>query len=75
MNPDVAFAGGIFRDENGVCTTCFAQRLGPRDALFVELNVAMIAFEIDASKGYTSPWLESDSRFWLSNQFVSCLAI
>jgi len=49
--------------------------LGPRDALFAELNVAMIAIEIAASKRYTSLWLESDSRFWLSNQFVRCFAI
>jgi hypothetical protein len=75
INPDVVFAGGIFRNENGVCSGCFAQRLGPREALFAELIVAMIAIKIAASKGYTSLWLESDSCFWLSNQFVSCLAI
>jgi hypothetical protein len=43
VNPGVVFAGGIFRNENGVCSGCFAQRLGPREALFAELIVAMIA--------------------------------
>jgi len=33
-NSHVADAGGIFRDVEGVCLSCFAHNLGPGSALF-----------------------------------------
>lgn len=61
-NPDRAAAEGIFRDHNRVCSGCFAQFIGPGDALVAELHAAMIAVEVAVDKGYTNLWMESDSQ-------------
>jgi ribonuclease HI len=57
-----ASAGGIFRNSEGICTGCFSQFLGPQNALFAELVVAMTAIEIAHLKGFQNVWLESDSQ-------------
>jgi len=45
-------AGGIFKKCDSVFLTCFAQRLGVGNALFVELLAAMIAIEITNNNGW-----------------------
>jgi hypothetical protein len=49
-SPDNAATGGIFKDANDICIACFAQNLGPDNALFGELHVAI---EVATSKDYT----------------------
>ena len=87
-NPVKASIGGIFRNNEGCCVGCFAQRLGDGNALVAELSAVMTAIELAASKGYWSVWLESDSqlvlqafksnmiiRWSLRNRWYNCLVI
>jgi hypothetical protein len=69
-------------------TLFFTQNLGEGNALFIELNVAMSAIELAASKGYWNVWLETDSKLilqafqsytmvpWnLRNRWYNCLLV
>jgi len=45
-----------------VCSGCFAQFIGPSDALVAELHAAMNAIEVVVDKGYTNMWMKYDSQ-------------
>jgi ribonuclease HI len=67
-NPNNASAGGIFRNNEGICIGCFAQNLGITNAYNAELMAAILAMETALQKGFNHLWLETDSQ-------LVCLAL
>ena len=60
--PSNAAFGGIFRNGEGACIGCFAQKLGNANAFLAELLAAILDMEIAQSKGYNHLWLGTDSQ-------------
>ncbi|XP_019427114.1 PREDICTED: uncharacterized protein LOC109335437 [Lupinus angustifolius] len=53
--------GTIYRDHNGDMLWCFSIYFGIHDALYAELNLAIMALEYANDRGWTNIWLECDS--------------
>ncbi|KAF1887950.1 hypothetical protein Lal_00023959 [Lupinus albus] len=53
--------GAIFRDHKWEFLSCFVAYYGIQNALFAELNSAMLTIEIAFTRGWKCIWLECDS--------------
>ncbi|GAU40289.1 hypothetical protein TSUD_362690 [Trifolium subterraneum] len=85
--PNNAACSGIFRNHRGQLTGCFAQNLGPVNALHAEVMGVILAIECAYEKNWSHLWIETDSRLvtmafkspliipWsLKNRWFNCLS-
>ncbi|XP_019431606.1 PREDICTED: uncharacterized protein LOC109338757 [Lupinus angustifolius] len=60
-SPGNAAGGALFRNHRGEFLRVFADFFGIHDALYAELNSAIMAINFAHKKGWLSVWLKSDS--------------
>ncbi|XP_019427116.1 PREDICTED: uncharacterized protein LOC109335438 [Lupinus angustifolius] len=60
-SPGHSGGGAIFRNSRGDILACFSDYFGVNDALFAELNTAMLAIDFAKRNGWNNIWLECDS--------------
>lgn len=61
INVVTSSCGGIFRDNDAIFFTGFAENLGAGSSYHAELSTVIKAIEVAVSRGWLNLWIETDS--------------